>query len=160
MEYNQTLDSGLYKELELETAARDYLLEAAKWGKFLSIVGFIFTGLMVVASFFVGTIFSSMNDLQGIEGGEDLGGLAMLGGGVITFFYLLVALLYFVPTFYFYRFSTNTKAAIENGSSTDLTAGLGNLKSCFKFWGIFTIVILGFYALMFLFGLLGLAFAG
>ncbi|MFK7937498.1 MAG: hypothetical protein AB8G22_28540 [Saprospiraceae bacterium] len=161
MEYSQPLDSGMYAGgLELETAAREYLRESAKWAKFLSIVGFVMIGFMVIAAFFVGAMFSTMGNFQGIDGADELAGLGMLSGGFITAMYLAFAALYFFPTLYFYRFSTKTKLAIESGSSTDLTAGLENLKSCFKFWGIFMIVILGIYALFFVIGIAGAAFAG
>lgn len=156
MEYNQPLDSGMYNGLELETTARDYLLETAKWGKFLSIVGFVFIGLMVVVALFAGAMFSSLGSLsglEGVEGADNLGAIGLLSGGMITGLYLVMAAMYFFPTLYFYRFSTRIKTAVENGSTTDLTAGLSNLKSCIKFWGIFTLVIVGFYALFFVIGI-------
>jgi hypothetical protein len=37
--------------------------------------------------------------------------------------------------------------ALRNNDQTSLNASLGNLKSCFKFVGILTIVVLSFYFL-------------
>jgi hypothetical protein len=37
------------------------------------------------------------------------------------------------------------KYALNNDHQAEFTDSLSNIKSCFKFWGIFTIVILGLY---------------
>ena len=44
-------------DLKIDRPVATNLSEAAKWGKFLGIMGFIFCGLMVIIGFFAGTIF-------------------------------------------------------------------------------------------------------
>ena len=41
-------------ELQLDQPSAAYLGEAAKWAKFLAIIGFIFCGLMILAALFMG----------------------------------------------------------------------------------------------------------
>ena len=48
MEINEPLDSEIHN-LEITPISRGYLLQAAKWGRFVSIVGFVFLGLFVLA---------------------------------------------------------------------------------------------------------------
>jgi len=144
------LDSNMNTELSLTTSAKSFLLETAKWAKFLAIVGFVMIGIMVIAAFSMGALFSSMSSMS--EFGELPAGL---GGGFFTVIYLIMALLYFFPTLYLYRFATKTKSALESSSSDQLSGGIENLKSTFKFMGILMIILLGFYALIIVFAIIG-----
>ena len=60
--------------------------------------------------------------------------------------YILLAGVYFVPITYLYRFSVQVKQAVENNNEEEYTTAFQNLKSLFKFLGIFTIVMLAIYA--------------
>lgn len=100
MEQNETT---LFK-LEVEEMSSRFLGETAKWGKFLSIVGFILCGLLVILALFVGAIMGTTF--------SQLEGAGMVGGGMsimFTIIYLIVAALYFFPCLYLYRFSTKMK---------------------------------------------------
>lgn len=61
---------------------------------------------------------------------------------------------------YLYRFSIQLKAALESNNSATLEKSLKNLKSYWKFTGIITIIVLGFYVLGVLAALIGVIFAG
>ena len=119
---------------------KSHLLEAAKWGKFLSIMGYIGIGFIVLAGI-VATIGLS------IAGGAAMGATGVPMGflGVI---YIVIALIYYFPVSYLYKFSTQMKQAILTDNTFTLTSGFGNLKSLFKFMGVFTIVMLSLYALI------------
>ena len=139
-------ESTLFK-LEVEEVSSRFLAETAKWGKFLSIVGFIITGFIVIAALFAGTMFAS------IPGWSNN---AMMAGGVsifITLLYLAIALLYFFPCLYMYRFSVRMKRALYENNQDVLNSSFSSLKSCFKFMGIMTIIFLSLYALAFIFGM-------
>jgi uncharacterized membrane protein len=143
MEQNETT---LFK-LEIEELSFRFLSESAKWGKFLSIVGFVLCGLLVILALFVGTIMGTAF--------SQLEGAGMVGGGMsimVTIIYLLIAALYFFPCLYLFRFSTKMKKALNESNQAELTSSFENLKSCFKFMGIMTIVLLSIYAMVFLFG--------
>lgn len=147
MEQNE---STMFK-LEVEEISTKFLSETAKWGKFLSIIGFILVGLIVIIAIFAGTIFSSLSDFGGNPASEFAGSMSI----ILTIVYLIVAALYFFPCLYMYRFSTKMKKALEENNQDLLIASFENLKSCFKFMGIMTIVIISIYVLAFLVGTLG-----
>jgi len=130
---------------------KGYLLETAKWGKFLSIVGFVGIGFMILGGIFFSTIMANL----GAMGGEEFGAAALMGTGFMSAIYIVIALIYFFPCLYLYRFSTKIKTALNHNDEAFLTEAFKNLKSIFKFMGIFTAVILGFYAFMIVLGLLG-----
>ena len=134
----------------LNDQMRSYLQETAKWTYFLSILGFIFLGLMVLGSLVVGMMFGSMTRELGYGN----------SGGLITLLYLGGALLYFFPVLYLFKFSTKAQTALRSGNEGELTDAFQNLKSHYKFVGILTIVLLGFYLLFFLFGGLGALMMG
>lgn len=132
--------------LHLTDASKGFLKETAKWGYFLSILGFVFIGFIVLVALFAGTLFAKLGELGG-----GAGAIGALGGTFITVLYLLIALLYFFPVYYLFKFSSNAKAAFRNNDNESLTSSFEYLKSHYKFVGILTLVILSFYALMIVF---------
>lgn len=137
-------------ELELNETAKGFLKEVAKWAYFLSILGFIGVGLMVVLAVFAGTIFGTLGSMMP-------GGMGMFGsafGIIISIFYLLMAALYFFPVYYLFKFSSNAKLAFQNKDSETLSTSLMYLKSHYKFIGILMISILSLYGLIIVFGII------
>ena len=136
----ETLDDQLSDGGSLTAIAKQALLVASKWAKFLSIIGFIGVGIMVIVGIFI--MFQLSNLPIQITNGFPF--------GIIGFLYIAMALLYFFPTYYLFQFANNTKKGISNNSNESVEIGLVNLKSMFKFIGIFTVVILSIYVLIFL----------
>lgn len=134
-------------DLQVDQQTHIYLNETARWGKFLSIVGFVMCGIIVLLAFFAGSILGAI--------GGQFGMMGAMGGAGLTVMYLLIALLYFFPCLYLYNFSTKMKAALTTNDQLLLNTSFGNLKSCLKYWGILTIIILCFYALAIVFILIG-----
>lgn len=147
MENTSSFDSF---ELQLNELSKDYLRETAKWAKFLSIVGFVVIGLMVIGAFAMFAMGSALGSMGGMGGG-----MFAMGGAFVGIVYLLIALLYFFPVLYLYKFSSSTLKAFENSNTEQLTDGLKNLKSHYKFVGILTAIFVGLYALIFLIGIFG-----
>ncbi len=141
MEHDELLDSNIGEAFVVTETAKRYLIETAKWAKILAIVGFVFVGLLVIISLFAGTIMTSL--LSTNPNAEDFAG--MIGGGIITVFYLSIALFYFFPTLYLYRFSVRTSEAIRTLDNQILTEAFSQLKSCFKFLGIMMLAMLILY---------------
>ena len=54
----QTPMSNLF-DLQLDHEASTYLVESARWARFLSILGFVMCGLLVLVGLFMGTFISS-----------------------------------------------------------------------------------------------------
>ena len=142
----------LNNDLQVTPQAQNYLIESAKWGKFLSIMGFIVCGLMVIIAFFVPAYLTQMSEYSAMPSGFSAG---MRTG--MTILYLLMALLFFFPCLYLYRFSTKMQVATKNISQENFDESLMNLKSMFKFYAIVTIIILSLYALIFIVGIIAAA---
>jgi hypothetical protein len=148
----ETNTSNLF-ELQVDHEASNYLRDAARWAKFLAIVGFIGCGLVVLFGLFAGTIFARLYNVPGMEGAAVSG----LGAGY-AIFYILMALLYFFPCLYTYNFGRKMQVALRSNDQTQLIQSFKNLKSCYRFLGILTIIWLGLVAIGMLFAIIGPAF--
>lgn len=131
-------------ELQLNESAKGFLKEAAKWAYFLSILGYIGIGLIVLAAIFAGTLFAFMSNMS-----REMGHIGSLGGSFITALYLIIAALYFFPIYYLNRFASNLRDAFRDNDSETLAKSFEYLKSHYKFIGILAVITLCFYALIF-----------
>ncbi len=136
METNSPFEQ--FEELRIDRISREFLTETAKWANFLSILGFIGIGLMVIAALFMLVIGAS----------NSVGPFG--SGAFVSIFYFIVAGFYFVPINYLYKFSSNMKTALRTNNQTSLTTSFEYIKSHYKFIGILTIVMIGIYLLMIL----------
>lgn len=139
----------LSETMEVNDQNIPFFAEIAKWGKFLSIVGFIVSGLLaifaiVMPQFIMRTQFPST--MAGATNGMSI---------VITVVYLGIAVLMLFPALYLYRHSVRMQAALAQNDQGIFNSSMENLKSLFKFYGIFTIVMLCIYALFFIIALVG-----
>lgn len=144
-----------FDALVVTKEAKSYLNETAKWGKFLAIVGFVMTGLLVILGIFMGTILGTLTSAMPQGSPSPFGGIP---GAFISGIYIAIALIYIFPCYYLYNFSTKTKLALQNDDAEILTEALLNHKSMFKFMGIMMAIVLGIYALIFVFAIIGGAF--
>lgn len=130
-------------EMQLNSESKDFLREAGKWAYFLSILGFVFIGLMVIIGLFMGATLGSLSGSAG----------SVMPASFFTILYLVMAALYFFPVLYLYRFGSNIKAAFNNNDTEALTNGLKGLKSHYKFVGILAIIMISIYLLIFIISL-------
>lgn len=133
METTQTSENLIVVNQEI----KDFLLETSKWGKFLAITGYVGIGLLMLMGLGVTigfTVFSSVTDL----------GFPI---GLFGLIYVLIAVLYYFPVTYLYRFSVQIKQGLTSNDQQIVATGFGNLKSVYKFMGICTVVILSIYSL-------------
>ena len=137
-----TIDNGYKTEenLIITDSVKSFMLETTRWAKFLSIIGFIGIGLMLIGAIFIIGVGSQF------RGGSQIGILAVV--------YFAMAVLYFFPILYLYRFSVNVRDGLLRLGQGEFDAGMENLKSMFKFMGILMIVLLSFYILALVFGLI------
>jgi len=136
--------------LQVDNGNIPYLAEAAKWAKFLSILGFILCALMIIFGLFAGTFLATLPEFN-----SDFGSMGSAGGMVITIWMILAALLYFFPSLYLFNFASKMQTAIRNNDQIYLNNSFKNLKSCFKFWGILLIIVLCIYAVGITFAVIG-----
>ena len=133
----------LSNDLLINTISQDNLNSAAKWGKFLAITGFVFIGLMLIGGLVMQTLMPSF-------GSYSYGNPFLKYIGTV---YMILAIILFFPCLYLLKFSNKMQEAIRISNQESLDNAFINLKAMFKFYGIVTIVILCFYALIFLFGI-------
>jgi len=145
----------LNNDLQVSSASQSFLSEAAKWGKFLSIAGFIACGLLAIVSIFAPGLYSSMADYQRIPSGT-----ARSVSVAISIVYLCFAIALFFPSLYLNKFSAKMKVALSSANQENFEESLQNLKSLLKFYGMFTIMMLSFFVLVFIISMLRLAMAG
>lgn len=139
--------SDFENTLSVDKTGQQYLQETAKWARFLAIVGFVLTGIIVLAAIFAGTIMSTLAATS-----ASLGFFPSAG---ITFIYLILAGLYFFPCLFLFQSSQKLMAALQSGDSEALTSAFEKLKNFFRFVGIMTLVMISLYALMLVFLILG-----
>ncbi|WP_394776449.1 DUF5362 family protein [Flavobacterium sp.] len=137
-------------ELQLNESAKGFLRETAKWAYFLSIVGFIGIGLLMIGAVFAGAFLATMGSV--IPGA---GAMGSSFGAIMGVFYFILAAIYFFPVYYLFKFASNAKKAFRDNDTEALTNSLEYLKSHYKFIGIFMIAILVLYGLIFVFAILG-----
>ena len=137
----------------IDQSSRAHLAEAAKWAKFLAIVGFVMCGLIIVLSFFIGALFSTSMSRYG-----DSAAFGKGFGIIMTIVYLSFGVLYFFPCLFLFRFANNMIVALNSNEQITLNRSFQNLKIMFRYVGILTIIVLALYIIAFIFGILGAAF--
>jgi len=124
------------RKIEIENETLKYLNTARKWAMFLAIIGFIFLGLIIVIGLIAGTFLTAFN-----SGEKSLG----IPESLMFIPVLLVALLYFFPVLFLFRFSKHTSHAIQTLDKLEFHKAMKNLKSYFAYIGIMIIVVFTFY---------------
>ncbi len=127
-------------DLQVDEDIKQHLTDTARWAKFLSIVGFIFFGLLLIFSLFaIGSVSSSNSAYS---------------GATQMILLLVFVALYICPLIFLFNFSRKMQTALRQNDQQSLSVSFRSLKYCYKYLGILTIVILGLYLLVFVFGLL------
>lgn len=144
-DYSLGLETGnpaasLIPQITMESLG--YLNTAAKWAKFLAILGFIGVGILVLLGLFLGVIFSVINYIPAMANFPFP--LHWLG-----LFYIVLAAVYVFPVIYLNNFSNHITKAVAFRETQFLTSALCNLKKHLKYIGIMTIVcIISYFVIM------------
>jgi hypothetical protein len=124
------------RKIEIEGVTLKYLNTTWKWTMFFAIIGFIFLGLLIIFGLMAGTFLSVFKSPQ-------------MGTGIPQVFLyiiiLIIALLYFFPVFFLFRFSRHTRNAVQSLSKDELRKAFRNLKSYFVYTGVLLIIVLAIY---------------
>ena len=138
-DFNQGRQPDLFG-IEVDNQIKQTFMEMAKWTQFLAVLGFVFLGLMVLAGFGMAFAFKSMGNMTG------MGSLGAFSGVALMFVYLIIAGIYFYPTYALYKYSSGIKVAMRTNNKHLFNQSVGYLKSFFKFFGIIMVIVLGIYA--------------
>ncbi len=140
--------------LTLNDQAVDALRVSGKWCMFLAIVGFIGIGLLLIVAVVMFAVMSAVPNMAmaGADTGPGVPAFALFGAmkGLLSGLYVVLAIVYFFPVYYLYKYAKGMKMSIEASNSDLLSEALVNLKSHHKFLGIMTIVMISIYILTFI----------
>lgn len=146
MESNQSLFS-----LNIDPVTKAHLSETARWARFLAILGFVALVLMILI--IIGALV--------FMGGENAETQMFPGMGVaMAIYYVIIAAIWFIPLLYLLRFSGAMRTALHGNDQQALNTAFHNLKSCFKFVGIVTLILLILSLLGVVFGAIGIMAMG
>lgn len=134
MENHPVIDSS-FPSLCLNEEAVLYLEETRRWAYFLSIIGFIGVGLMILVGVFIG---SAMNKYGGST-------FASVPAQMVSTVYMLIAIVYFFPILYLFRFAVRMKIGLHESNQESMNAAFKNMKSLFRFMGILSIIVISLY---------------
>jgi len=124
------------RKIEIEQETLKHLNTTRKWAMFLAIIGFIILGLIVIIGLIAGTFLTAFN-----SGGKDLG----IPESLMFVPILLLAVIYFFPVLFLFRFSKHTSHAVQTLDKLEFHKAIKNLKSCFVYIGVQIIIILSLY---------------
>lgn len=124
---------------------RSHIYETAKWANILAIVGFVISGVAIIAAFTMGSAMNTNPELA-----TAIGSLGKLGSVVLTLIFLCYSFAIFYPSLLMFKYSTKAKLGVLYGDQASLAEALGKMKSLFKYWGILALIMAGFYLLMIL----------
>jgi len=137
-------DKQSNENLYVSDEIKGYLLETARWGKFLAIVGYVFLGIMLIVAMFLLVGSSIMGDFAHA-------GMPM---ALPAFLYLAMAVIYFFPVNYLFTFSVRIIKSLQGNNNMLFAEGFKNLKSLFKFTGIMMIIVISLYIVAFIIAML------
>ncbi len=132
---NQPLDAGMDagapdQGLYVSDSVRTDWSEIVKWAMFFAVLIFIVLGFIALGALMMIITAGAM------------------GFVVALFMAGIYGTLLFFPAWYFYKFSTLTRQALNFDDSEALDEGFANLKRYYRFVGILFIIIFSLYALV------------
>jgi hypothetical protein len=133
---------GMEPKLCITSVSAGYLKITYKWATFLSILGFIGSGIICLIALAILVVSPFMGSSS--KFGSTFG-FPMILIGVL---YLVFGILYFFPAYYLYHFSNKMKVALELNKQETLDESFHNLKKMFRFLGIMTIILISAYLIM------------
>ena len=122
-------DSGVDRDRAILNYIRKSLRATRPWTRLLSVLGFIGTGLMILAGLgvIVGKSFIPVS--------EKAPPLVFMG-----LFYILASVFYLVPSIWLSKYSTAISAFLKAGNAIELGKAIAYQKSFWKFIGILALV--------------------
>ena len=109
------------------------LRQTKPWARLLSVLGFIFIGLMVISGAISMIAFFKVD--------SKVVSLPMvLIGSVLN---IMLGLLYFFPSFFLFKFASSIGRFLDGGGTNEMENILSNQKSFWKFVGILSIILFG-----------------
>ena len=109
-----------------------------KWTMFLSILGFIFLGLLLAVGLATSTFLAAFKAQESALG---------VPVPVIIAGFAVIIVIYFFSVLFLFRFSKNIRDAVNNHDVNKLNKAFKNLKTFFAYIGIILIIALSVYVI-------------
>jgi len=135
MEENTSLFS-----LSIDIAVKSHLYEAAKWAKFLAIIGMILLALVLAKNLYTFYLISQYSAVDSMLGQPRGIGSALTIGTIAGT--LLVVVIPFFSLLFVLRFANGIKSALDASDQAFLNSALQNLKLYFRYLGIISALVL------------------
>ena len=134
---NEILDDQIETTLTVNKTLLYEWERTRKWTLFISVMGFIFTGIMVLAA--IAFMFTGSNGVE-LYDGMSMGWLSIL--------YIILAGVYGIPIYFLMKYSTLLKSGIHHRSQRVINEAFSYLRRHYKTFGIMLISLLGLYAII------------
>ena len=115
----------------------NYLLDIAKWTKFLAIVSCVAIAILTIGSILLA-----------------IGGVSQ---AIACIIYVIICAIYWYPLKKAFDMSTHMKQSALQLNSEELENGLGDLRGILRYTGILTIIMLVLYGIAIVFFIIGVA---
>lgn len=136
--------------------SKNHLSTAGTWAKLLGIAGFIVTGFIILMALAMIMGGSFMTSMMASASAEELPAEFAGMGAFVGMLYLVIGAIYFLLSWWTYRFGTEIKYGLTSSSPEHLQSAFNNLKNYFQAFGILSLIALGFMML----GVLGVLLVG
>ncbi len=111
------------------------LRQTKPWVRFLSVLGFFFTGIIVLFGIFLALGAGMMGSIASTP----LAGVPLVLFGLL---YLAIGILYIIPNVFLFRYANGIQKALGTEPVNGIEIALRNQKSFWKFVGIFALIVL------------------
>lgn len=133
-------------DLQIDQPVQTYLGETARWAKFLAIIGFVIIGIITVIVVIAALATpGTQNTDSASKAGYAAGVILVAASAAVMFF----------PCIYLYHFAARMQSALRSNDQEQLLRSFRNLKSCFRFIGILTLIYLCLTVLTIAFNIFG-----
>lgn len=136
-------------KMRLTPMAENFLMAATRWAKFLSVLGFILSGFILILALAFGTIISALGAMGG-SSAVAAGVPAALG----TIVYLIVSVIYFFIAYFMYNFASKTQKALTSRQEQLMEDGMKSIRNYFQIIGIMAIIGLALFVVIILVGII------
>lgn len=119
------------ENLQIDPVTADHLKETAKWAKFISIAGFIFSGMIIIFAIYYYNLMTKYS-----FGYRRYNNTLLLS----VLIYVVVAIVWIVTSVYQMRFATKLLLALETNDQNEIQQSFFNLKIYYRISGIVTII--------------------
>ncbi|HOU97019.1 MAG TPA: hypothetical protein PLN06_10445 [Bacteroidales bacterium] len=149
------------KKIEIGKESLAYLNTTRKWTMFFAILGFVLIGIMLLGALKADKLlmsFSKFFATESVEGFGEAEPMSYVASILLFLLVLFFAIIYFIPVFFLYRFSRHTARAVKKLDHNELGKAFKNMKSFWFYLGVFVIITLVIYILIFIIAGASLAF--